>query len=343
VPNYRAIATRAARQAGIDPRYFLNQINQESGFNPGARSGAGAQGIAQIVPKYHPDAPGMGDPVGQLNWAARYMAGLIKKYGGSWEKALSVYNSGQPDKYLDPHFAGGQTYNYVRSIMGGKERPTAAPAASPGAAPTPGMPQAPAGLPAAPTGAEQAAQFAQQQARQIRQQAIGNLGAIASGQMKPTEAFGDLAGFIKTLHAQTPPVMVQAPHGGYEPVNMQDASSAGAKAAKMVHKYLGVHYVWGGESPKGFDCSGLLQYVWHNLGVNIPRVTYDQWRTGTKVSQQNLRPGDAVFFHPGSRGPEHVGMYVGNGMFIEAPRTGLDVRVSKLAGRSDFMGGRRFA
>lgn len=116
MPDYRALAAQYAQRAGIDPRIFMAQIQQESGFNPNARSGAGAVGIAQIVPKYHPDV-NPNDPVQALQWAANYMGGLVHKYG-SYAKALSVYNSGRPDAYLSPTFANGQTYNYVKRILG---------------------------------------------------------------------------------------------------------------------------------------------------------------------------------------------------------------------------------
>lgn len=126
-------------------------------------------------------------------------------------------------------------------------------------------------------------------------------------------------------------------------------------AINLVKEYLGTPYSWGGGGPdgpsygigrgaktKGFDCSALLQFMYGKLGIPIPRVTYDQWKTGTKVARNKLMPGDAVFFHPGSRGPEHVGIYIGGGQFIEAPYTGASVRISNLAGRSDYMGARRY-
>jgi cell wall-associated NlpC family hydrolase len=108
---------------------------------------------------------------------------------------------------------------------------------------------------------------------------------------------------------------------------------------------MGTPYHWGGENPGGFDCSGLLQYVWSQKGVQIPRVTYDQFKTGTSVAKSQLRPGDAVFFmgsDPKNGLPGHVGMYIGGGKFIEAPHTGSVVRISTLAGRSDYVGARRY-
>jgi cell wall-associated NlpC family hydrolase len=133
------------------------------------------------------------------------------------------------------------------------------------------------------------------------------------------------------------------------------ASQRGLAAANLVGEYLGTPYSWGGggaggpsygtgrgASTKGFDCSALLQFAWAKQGVAIPRVTYDQWRTGTAVAKNALQPGDAVFFDLGARGPEHVGLYVGAGQFIEAPHTGASVRISNLAGRSDYVGARRY-
>lgn len=107
-----------------------------------------------------------------------------------------------------------------------------------------------------------------------------------------------------------------------------DASTAAA--IKVAEKYLGTAYHFGGANPAtGFDCSGLLQYAYAQAGVKIPRVTGDQIKAGTPVpSTKDLKPGDAIFFNGG----EHVGMYIGNGNFIQAPHTGDVVKISKLAG-----------
>jgi len=123
MPNYRRVARREARRAGIAPRLFLRQIGMESGFDPGARSPAGAVGIAQIVPRWHPDvdptrpgnqAPGV-DPAADLRYAAQLDARLAQQYG-SMRDALSAYNSGKP-------WAQGkgiaETRNYVESILAG--------------------------------------------------------------------------------------------------------------------------------------------------------------------------------------------------------------------------------
>jgi cell wall-associated NlpC family hydrolase len=120
------------------------------------------------------------------------------------------------------------------------------------------------------------------------------------------------------------------------------ASELDKKAVGLAQQYLGDPYVWGGSRPGAFDCSGLLQYVWGKLGVNIPRTTYQQINAGRAVALNQLRPGDAIFF--GTRAnPHHVGMYIGGGRFIEAPHTGANVRISSLKGRRDIVAARRYA
>jgi cell wall-associated NlpC family hydrolase len=84
-------------------------------------------------------------------------------------------------------------------------------------------------------------------------------------------------------------------------------------------QYIGVNYVFGGTTPSGFDCSGYTQYVFAKNGINLPRVSRDQFQLGTSVSFSNLQAGDLVFFSFAKNGVvDHVGIYVGNGQFINA-------------------------
>ena len=104
--------------------------------------------------------------------------------------------------------------------------------------------------------------------------------------------------------------------------------------------YHGVPYLWGGESPRGFDCSGLILYVFRQHGVKLPHYSGSQFQLGTKVAPAALQAGDVVFF--GSP-IHHVGLYIGGGYYLHAPRTGDFVKISKLSGRSDYAGARRYA
>jgi cell wall-associated NlpC family hydrolase len=115
------------------------------------------------------------------------------------------------------------------------------------------------------------------------------------------------------------------------------ASHGGVVGIAM--RYLGVPYVWGGASPRGFDCSGLVMYAFAQIGVSLPHSSYAQYGMGSPVSMSQLQPGDLVFF----AGASHVGIYIGGGQFIHAPHTGDVVKISSLSGwyASTFAGGRR--
>lgn len=95
-------------------------------------------------------------------------------------------------------------------------------------------------------------------------------------------------------------------------------------------KYLGVPYVWGGTTPEGFDCSGLVQYVYAKNGIKLPRVSQDQSKLGKDVPLNELQPNDLLFWG-GVGTAHHVAIYIGDGYFIQAPQPGDKVRITKIS------------
>lgn len=105
-----------------------------------------------------------------------------------------------------------------------------------------------------------------------------------------------------------------------------NASAQAQKVIQYAEQFLGVPYVWGGADPSGFDCSGLMMYSFKNaLGIDLPRVAQDQQNVGDRIDPSQVQPGDLVFK---GMPAYHVGMYIGNGKWIEAPQTGDVVKIA---------------
>jgi cell wall-associated NlpC family hydrolase len=115
-------------------------------------------------------------------------------------------------------------------------------------------------------------------------------------------------------------------------VTPSGGTASGQQVVSIAKQYLGVPYVYGGTDPtRGLDCSGFVQLVYRRMGVELPRVTYDQVKVGRPVDRADLQPGDLVFkVGDGNRVNGHVGIYIGDGKWINAPHTGDVVKIAPL-------------
>ena len=123
------------------------------------------------------------------------------------------------------------------------------------------------------------------------------------------------------------------------------SNAKGVKNGQVVvnyaEKFKDVKYVWGGESPSGFDCSGFTKYVYSNFGISLPHNAAEQYKYGRSVNKSSLQPGDLVFFGKTADTIYHVGIYIGEDNFINAPKTGENVKITSLRYMPDYYGAKR--
>ena len=147
-----------------------------------------------------------------------------------------------------------------------------------------------------------------------------------------TIRFFSLAITVLALAAcgSNPPVTPEArkPSQG-EVVRQSRSVSAGERAAAVALDQVGVPYRYGGSTPSGFDCSGLVQYSYTRVGVSVPRTTGQLWSAAEPVGREELRAGDLLFFSIEGK-MSHVGMYLGERRFVHAPQSGRKVSVASL-------------
>lgn len=155
---------------------------------------------------------------------------------------------------------------------------------------------------------------------------------LGSTQIELLEMLDEEAGRRQLEEAE----MLQAILSGASDVGIDVTAGSPVETALAYH---GIPYLWGGATPAGFDCSGLIMYVYRQHGVDLPHYSGSQFMLGEKIAPASLMPGDVVFF--GSP-IHHVGMYIGAGYFLHAPRTGDFVKISLLAERDDYAGARRY-
>jgi cell wall-associated NlpC family hydrolase len=168
--------------------------------------------------------------------------------------------------------------------------------------------------------------------RELKAQAEARLRAQLAAQAAAAQA-------AQAQQAQAPTSAPTPPSTGVvpPPVSVPGGNSGAGhpEAASIALHYLGVPYVWGGASPSGFDCSGLVMYVYARLGISLPHYTVAQWNATEPISSP--APGDLVFFN----GLGHVGIYIGGGKFVDAPHTGSVVRIDSMSGFGGYDGARR--
>lgn len=349
------LATLAGQKYHLPPSLIRAVIQQESGGDPGAGSPVGAQGLMQLMPA---TARGLGvtdtnDPGQNVDAGARYLKSQLQKFG-SIPLALAAYNAGPGavSKYGGvPPYA--ETQNYVKNVQaleaqyqnlgsgdtGGADIP-AGPMGPIGQQPSASVPglQGPVGQQSNPLqGAIDMFQHPSVLASQL--QKIGG-GAAKIGHSLESP----LALPTRITQPSAPPEQVDPDH----PINNTKFQVDGGTSPNagpvinLARQYLGTKYVWGGETPKGFDCSGFVKYVYGKMGVDLPRTTYEQAHVGQEVDPHHLAPGDILFFEPTKKGPGHEGMYVGHGQFIHAPHTGDVVKISNFKDyQNEFVTARR--
>ena len=115
--------------------------------------------------------------------------------------------------------------------------------------------------------------------------------------------------------------------GKYPTINLPTANTIGAQALQYALSKRGDPYVWGAAGPNAFDCSGLVLWAYAQVGISLPHYTGDQWNMGVHVSRADLQPGDLVFFYADIG---HVGLYIGNGLMVDAPDFGEPVQVQSV-------------
>ena len=155
-------------------------------------------------------------------------------------------------------------------------------------------------------------------------------------------------GKVKTIHAKldvlnssamSQAMAVFSKTGSYPDIVLPEATNVGTTALRAALTQRGKPYVWGAAGPDSYDCSGLVLWAFAQEGISLPHYTGDQWNSGMHVSRADLEPGDLVFFFADI---SHVGLYIGNGLMVDAPSTGQVVQVQPVFWDS-FVGAVRIA
>lgn len=151
---------------------------------------------------------------------------------------------------------------------------------------------------------------------------------------QPAARFGALVLIVVilavTTACSTQKAVVGAPStGDRQLAGRAQVPTVGERAAAVALRQVGAPYRYGGSSPEGFDCSGLVHYSYARAGKPIPRTTAALWNSTSPVQSQRIRPGDLLFFNIAGK-MAHVGLYLGNRQFVHAPSTGRSVTIENL-------------
>lgn len=164
-----------------------------------------------------------------------------------------------------------------------------------------------------------AAQRARATALQQGKRAARLVAAMAARQRQAQAKINTLNG---TVFSKAMSIFQQT--GQYPNISLPTSNTIGAQALRAALSRRGDPYVWGASGPSAFDCSGLVLWAYAQVGISLPHFTGDQWNMGIHISRSDLEPGDLVFFYPDIG---HVGLYIGNGLMVDAPNFGEVVQV----------------
>ena len=171
-----------------------------------------------------------------------------------------------------------------------------------------------------------AAQAADKRARETAQQQIANVTALESAMNAKTKAIQSEIDKVNSA-AMTQAMAIFSQTGQYPDIATPGGNSVGAVALRAALTRRGYPYVWGAACPTAFDCSGLVMWAYEQEGIQLDHYTGDQWNEGEHISRSQLQPGDLVFFFADI---SHVGLYIGNGLMVDAPSFGQDVMVQPI-------------
>jgi peptidoglycan DL-endopeptidase CwlO len=171
-----------------------------------------------------------------------------------------------------------------------------------------------------------AAAAADTRARETAQQQVARVTALQDEMNAKTQAIQSEIDQVNSSAMQQAMTIFNQT-GQYPDINIPGGNSVGAIALRYALSRRGDPYIWGAAGPDEFDCSGLVMWAYAQEGISLPHYTGSQWEMGEHISRSELEPGDLVFFYADI---SHVGLYIGNGLMVDAPAYGQDVMVQQI-------------